>query len=45
MPSYTRIDRAARLLGWEPQYDIADGIRHSLQWAAVRHDFPSAAIS
>jgi UDP-glucose 4-epimerase len=36
--AYTRIDRAVRLLGWRPQYDIADGIRHSLQWAAIRGD-------
>jgi UDP-glucose 4-epimerase len=34
--TYTRIDRAARLLGWQPQYDTADGIRHSLQWAEIR---------
>ena len=34
----TRIDRAKRLLGWVPQYDIADGIRHSLQWAAIRDE-------
>jgi UDP-glucose 4-epimerase len=30
---YTRIDRAVRLLAWQPRYDIADGIGHSLQWA------------
>jgi UDP-glucose 4-epimerase len=36
--AYTRTDRAARLLDWRPQYDIADGIRHSLQWAAIRED-------
>jgi UDP-glucose 4-epimerase len=36
--AYTRIDRARRLLGWMPQYGIADGIRHSLQWAAVRDE-------
>jgi UDP-glucose 4-epimerase len=36
--AYTRIDRAARLLGWQPQYDVADGIRHSLQWAAIRDE-------
>ena len=36
--AYTRIDRAVRLLGWRPQYDVADGIRHSLQWAAIRDD-------
>jgi hypothetical protein len=29
--AYTRIDRAVRLLGWRQQYDIADGIRHSVQ--------------
>ena len=29
--AYTRIDRAKHLLGWRPQYDVADGIRHSLQ--------------
>ena len=36
--AYTRIDRAVRLLGWRPQYDVADGIRHSLRWAAIRDD-------
>jgi UDP-glucose 4-epimerase len=36
--AYTRIDRAVRLLDWQPQYGIADGIRHSLQWAALRHE-------
>ena len=36
--AYTRIDRAARLLGWRPQYGLTDGIRHSLQWAAIRDD-------
>jgi UDP-glucose 4-epimerase len=34
--AYTRIDRAKRLLNWEPQYDLAEGIRHSLEWAAIR---------
>jgi UDP-glucose 4-epimerase len=34
--AYTRTDRARRLLAWQPQYDIEDGIRHSLQWAAIR---------
>jgi UDP-glucose 4-epimerase len=34
--AYTRIDRATRLLGWRPQYDITEGIRHALQWAAIR---------
>ena len=34
----TRIDRAERLLGWRPRYDLAEGIRHSLQWAALRDE-------
>lgn len=34
--AYTRSDRAKRLLGWQPQYDLDEGIRHSLQWAAIR---------
>ena len=34
----TRIDRATHLLGWQPQYDITAGIRHSLQWAAIRDE-------
>jgi UDP-glucose 4-epimerase len=36
--AYTRSERASRLLGWRPQYSIADSIRHSLQWAAVRDE-------
>jgi UDP-glucose 4-epimerase len=36
--SYTRIDRAGRLLGWQPQYDVTEGIRHSLAWASIRDD-------
>ena len=47
--AYTRIERAVRLLDWQPQYGIADGIRHSLQWAALRHEVlsdeaPAAAL-
>ena len=34
----SRIDRAERLLGWQPQYDLAEGISHSLQWAALREE-------
>lgn len=41
--AYTRIARAERLLGWRPQYDLAEGIRHSLQWAALRDEVLSAA--
>jgi UDP-glucose 4-epimerase len=33
---YTRVGRAERLLGWRAQYDVTEGIRHSLQWAAQR---------
>jgi UDP-glucose 4-epimerase len=40
--AYTRTDRAARLLAWQPQYDITAGIRHSLEWAAMRDDLLSA---
>ncbi|WP_367433065.1 UDP-glucose 4-epimerase GalE [Streptomyces celluloflavus] len=34
--AYTRSDRAGRLLDWHPRYSVADGIRHSLEWAAER---------
>jgi UDP-glucose 4-epimerase len=43
--AYTRIDRAKRLLGWVPQYDLHDGIRHSLQWAAIRDEILPGAVS
>ena len=36
--AYSRIGRAECLLGWRARYDIADGIRHSLQWAAIRDE-------
>jgi UDP-glucose 4-epimerase len=36
--AYTRIGRAQHLLGWRPQYDVAEGIRHSLEWVAVRDE-------
>jgi len=36
--AYSRIGRAERLLDWRPQYDIAGGIRASLQWAALREE-------
>ena len=39
--AYTRIDRARKLLDWHPQYGIAEGIRHSLQWAAIRDELLS----
>jgi UDP-glucose 4-epimerase len=34
--AYTRVDKARRLLGWEPRFSIDDGIRHSLEWAEIR---------
>jgi UDP-glucose 4-epimerase len=34
--TYTRSDRAQRCLGWKARYSIAEGIRHSLDWAAIR---------
>ena len=40
--AYARIDRAKSLLRWMPQYDLAEGIRHSLQWAAIRGERLSA---
>jgi len=36
--AYTRIDRARSLLDWTPRYGLHDGIRHSLQWAAIRDE-------
>ena len=35
---YTRSDRARELLGWQAKYSIADGIRDSLRWAAIRDE-------
>jgi UDP-glucose 4-epimerase len=36
--AYTRTDRATKLLEWQPQYGIAAGISHSLQWATIRDE-------
>lgn len=35
--AYTRTDRANELLGWRAQYSVAEGIRHSLEWASLRN--------
>jgi len=43
--AYTRTGRALSLLAWRPQYDITEGIRHSLQWAAIRDDILSTDAS
>jgi UDP-glucose 4-epimerase len=34
--AYTRVDKARRLLDWQPRFGIDDGIRHSLEWAEIR---------
>ena len=36
--AFTRVGRAERLLGWRARYDVTEGIRHSLQWAAIRDE-------
>jgi UDP-glucose 4-epimerase len=33
---YARIDKARELLDWQPTLSVADGIRHSLRWSALR---------
>ncbi|MGH7735556.1 MAG: UDP-glucose 4-epimerase GalE, partial [Gemmatimonadales bacterium] len=43
--AYSRIDSAERLLGWQPQHDITEGIRHSLQWAALRDEVLSGGAA
>jgi len=35
---YTRSDRAREMLGWQASHTIAEGIRDSLRWAAVRDE-------
>ena len=34
--AYTRTDRARRALGWEARFTVAEGVRHSLEWARQR---------
>ncbi|MFF7632122.1 UDP-glucose 4-epimerase GalE [Kitasatospora sp. NPDC008050] len=36
--AFTRSDRAKRLLGWQPQFSLAEGIRDSLRWAEIRDE-------
>ena len=43
--AYTRVGRAERLLGWRARYDLAEGISHSLQWAAVRDEMLAGPLS
>jgi UDP-glucose 4-epimerase len=33
---YARIDKAREVLDWHPTLSVADGIRHSLRWSALR---------
>ena len=42
--AYTRVTRAERLLGWRSQYSLTEGIRHSLQWAAIRDEVVSDGV-
>jgi UDP-glucose 4-epimerase len=41
--AFTRSERARRLLSWEAAHSLADGIRDSLRWAAVRDSLLSGA--
>ncbi len=34
--SFTRSTRARELLDWAPEFSTEDGIRHSLEWCALR---------
>jgi UDP-glucose 4-epimerase len=40
--SYTRSTRSRSLLDWKPELSLEEGIRHSLQWSAVRDDVLAA---
>jgi UDP-glucose 4-epimerase len=35
---YARTERAGELLDWRPTLSVAEGIRHSLRWSAMRDD-------
>lgn len=39
--AFTRSDRAHKLLAWQAQHSLAEGILHSLHWAAIRDEFLS----
>jgi UDP-glucose 4-epimerase len=42
--AYTRTARAECLLGWRTQYSLTEGIRHALQWAAIRDEVLSERV-
>nr|WP_228554989.1 UDP-glucose 4-epimerase GalE [Catenulispora pinisilvae] len=39
--AYTGTAKARQLLGWAPQYSVAEGIRDALAWARVRAGMPA----
>jgi UDP-glucose 4-epimerase len=41
--AFTRSERARQLLGWAPAHSLADGIKDSLRWAAVRDSILSGS--
>ena len=40
--SFTHSVRAQDMLGWAPRYSTLDGIRHAMQWAAIRPEILGA---
>jgi UDP-glucose 4-epimerase len=42
--AYTRTAQAECLLGWRSQYSLTEGIRHALQWAAIRDEVLSERV-
>jgi UDP-glucose 4-epimerase len=34
--SYTRVDKARSVLGWQAERTVVDGIRDALAWADIR---------
>ncbi|AVT30583.1 UDP-glucose 4-epimerase GalE [Plantactinospora sp. BC1] len=36
--SFTRSTRSRLLLDWKPEYSVADGIRHAVQWCRIRDE-------
>ncbi|HEY7485495.1 MAG TPA: UDP-glucose 4-epimerase GalE [Streptosporangiaceae bacterium] len=40
--AYINTRKASEVLRWKPEYDIEDGIRHSLEWARRRRELDAA---